>query len=188
MFEAYYYLISSLPLPRWDAPPPLSETEFLESCADQLGPDRFRRIQAVRLEPVLEPISLAYTGWVRWETCFRNALARRRAARLGIEPERWLRPEEDAWPHLVRQVEEIMGADTDPWTRQTRLDRLRWRRLDELEAGHYFDFDALVVYKLRILLLEQRSRYSQEAGEKAFATLLDRVCREAAQKRVVRET
>ena len=187
MFEAYYYLVSSLPLPRWEEPPPFTADAFIELCSGHLTPVRNVQLQAVRLEPIQRFITPTYTEWAQWETYLRNALARRRAARLGIDAERWTQPEEDAWPYLERRIEEIFNA-SDPWARQMQLDLLRWQRLDELQSGHYFDFEALVVYKLRILLLEKRTHYTVEAGEEAFSNVIERIRREAAEHRHVEST
>jgi len=35
------------------------------------------------------------------------------------------------------------------------LDLERWRLLDELSFGHYFDFDALLIYALKLKILER---------------------------------
>jgi len=35
------------------------------------------------------------------------------------------------------------------------LDEARWKFLDELSFGHYFDLDILIVYVLKLLLLER---------------------------------
>ncbi|MFH0827465.1 MAG: DUF2764 family protein, partial [Candidatus Omnitrophota bacterium] len=35
------------------------------------------------------------------------------------------------------------------------LDAERWRFLDELSLGHYFDLDFLIVYLLKLLILER---------------------------------
>jgi hypothetical protein len=35
------------------------------------------------------------------------------------------------------------------------LDLERWRELDELTLGHYFDLDALIVYAIKLTRLEK---------------------------------
>jgi hypothetical protein len=35
------------------------------------------------------------------------------------------------------------------------LDLERWQLLEELACGHYFDLDALLIYALKLLILER---------------------------------
>lgn len=47
------------------------------------------------------------------------------------------------------------------------LDGERWCMLDELSLGHYFDIDFLIVYALKILILErwERIRTADSTGK-----------------------
>lgn len=48
-----------------------------------------------------------------------------------------------------------------------------WNKLGRLGAGHYFDFEAVVIYVLRWNLVDRWSRYQGEEAVKRFRTLLD---------------
>ena len=48
-----------------------------------------------------------------------------------------------------------------------------WNKLGRLGTGHYFDFEALVIYVLRWNLVDRWSRYQGEEAVKRFRTLLD---------------
>jgi hypothetical protein len=44
------------------------------------------------------------------------------------------------------------------------LDRFRWRILDDLEVGHYFDLKKLMVYYLKAQILWRRDLFDRERG------------------------
>ncbi len=48
-----------------------------------------------------------------------------------------------------------------------------WDKLGRLGEGHYFDFEAVVLYVLRWNLADRWSRYEGEAAVKRFRTLVD---------------
>jgi hypothetical protein len=57
------------------------------------------------------------------------------------------------------------------------LERLQfevnWQMLERLEARHYFDFEAVVIYLMRWSMVDRWSRYEGEAALKRFQTLVD---------------
>ena len=64
-------------------------------------------------------------------------------------------------------VKEALGAGT-PLAVETALDRRRWSCLEELETGTQFDLGRLVVYRLKLLLLERKNRFRPEPGRESF--------------------
>jgi len=182
---SYYYLISSLPLLRLDEPPPFTSAAFLDTCREQLSPGRFDALLRVTLMPGdWKTCCESERLWDAWETQFRNSLVRRRAAVLGLDPESWIRPASEVWVQLDRQVEEAMNAG-DPWQCELALDRLRWQHLSDLEAGHSFDFDKVVIYRLQLLLVEKRAAYDSERGGENRDRLLEGIVGTAHAHRTV---
>jgi hypothetical protein len=149
----------------FDGPPPLSSRDFLRLC----------REQAPEVHALLERVSFAAPGagdpapwrsFAAWETALRNELAVQRAQRLGIAPEPWLRPAPFV-AGLAAVVKEALEAGS-PLAVETALDRRRWARLDELEAGGGFGVGRLVAYRLKLLLLERREAFRAAAAGGAF--------------------
>ena len=64
-------------------------------------------------------------------------------------------------------AKEALGAGS-PLAVEAALDRRRWSRLEELEAGTQFDLGRLVAYRLKLLLLERRARFRPESGRASF--------------------
>ena len=52
--------------------------------------------------------------------------------------------------------------------------------LDDLEAGHEFDFDGLCVYRLRLEILNRYRGRSVEKGRSNFNAAVDRIAGGAA--------
>lgn len=159
----YYYLVSSLPMLQLGSAPALSVDAFLAACRAALPPDSYAALAAVSLEPSAAACCPAHGEWLVWEVFLRNALVRLRAAALQMAADEWLRPEPEVFPADRRRLEEIARM-SDVAARERALDDLRWQRLDAVILGREFRFDALVVYKLRLLLATRWAQRSDELG------------------------
>lgn len=173
----HYYLAASLPTLRFDAPLPMSLPDYLELCREHVSPadyqtieaarfsefdEAFHRVASVGSDPSVES-GLLLIRWYRWEITLRNALARFRALKMGWDPH--------PYHHEIREylglealAQEAMAAG-DPREAEKLLMRARWDYLDELEVGHFFDTEKLVVYSLKLQLLAVQSTMTRERGE-----------------------
>jgi len=183
--QQFYYLISSLPVIALGADPALRSDAFLERCQARLDPERYARLAAVTLDPEAVPYARgAAQRWRAWETWLRNQIAAARAPGHEQDANRWTRPEPDVFPSDRRRLEEILAMPS-PLRRERALDELRWRRIDDLAAGHEFDFDALVIYRLHLLLAE---KWAGRSAERGAANLDELVQGGIEQARAVRVT
>ncbi|OPZ27110.1 MAG: hypothetical protein BWZ02_01767 [Lentisphaerae bacterium ADurb.BinA184] len=176
--DNHYFLVSSLPLVRLGSAPPFTPEAFDALCRPHLTSAQAAGLEAVSLLPNGRPCCDADRRWQAWETYLRNLLARARAARAGEHPQEHLRHEDDVFPAVRRQVEDALTA-ANPAARERALDELRWRRLDDCGAPpHQFDFDALVVYRLRLLLAARWAAPRPADGRER----LDRLARRAVEQ------
>lgn len=159
----HYYFIASLPELRFGQPPELTVEEFLARAGEQLSPEQHAVLTAIGRVPRERAATSVEARWNAWETALRNQAARLRAVRRNQEPDDYLRPETDAFANLDKQVMEAFD-DTNPAEERRQLDTLRWRFLNDLEVGHEFDFERLVVYLLKLILLEKWAGLSREEG------------------------
>jgi hypothetical protein len=159
----YYYLVSSLPALGWGRPMPLTRAEFLTRCERELPAREFTALAGLTRAPREQPCCAVEAAWNAWEIALRNGFVRLRASRLDQVPDAWLRPEPEFFPELERQVMEAFDG-TNPREERQELDRLRWQRLATLEIGHYFDFEFLVLYHLKLILLEKWAGLSADQG------------------------
>ena len=152
----YIYLISSLPMLHFDMRAPFSFEGFLEICSGIL-PDRDVEIVKTAAQPTLPPRPdqcPVEREWRAFDTQLRNELVRIRAARKRLDPGKFLRGDKQGDPSIAHIA---MNAYRNPSIIEAEgmLDRERWRIMEEISAGHYFDIDFLVVYAHKLLILER---------------------------------
>ena len=182
MSSLYGFLISSMPWLRLGEKPFYRSAAFLEQCRPHLAPAEFATLAAVTLEPCREPGGWTDRKWQEFDVYLRNRVAAARASRTGADAGPWMRHEDDVFPGSQRMIEEAMTV-ADPVERERLLDELRWGRLDDLTVGHEFDFEALVNYRLRLLLVEKWAAPDPEPGRRVLAALVDAVVVQAQERR-----
>lgn len=183
----YPYLVATLPDLSFGMKPPSTFERFLWRAAD------FVPARDLALLESLPSIATSATcarapnptlrAWLDFETMVRNELVAVRAARKHVEPAQYLRcgraPESSYAAHIAINA----YRKTSPLETERALDVDRWHKLDELEFGHYFDIDVLIVYGIRLLILEKWDRISGADG----ASLLEETL-SAGRKAEVKES
>jgi len=166
---AYYvYLISSLPFLSFSARPPFGFEEFLARCRDLIPEREYRMLGGLRehREFFLSPRAPAVLReWAVFEITLRNELARARAARKKTDPARFLRfPEEprSEVSHVAMNAYRSVSA----LDAEKLLDGARWEFLEGLGFGHYFDFEFLLVYGLKLMILERWDKVQKADKER----------------------
>jgi hypothetical protein len=164
----YYYLVASLPLLFFTDIPPFNSQAWLELCREQIADDDHALLSRIAFD-ALNPRPGDHAVWhayTSWETALRNELARQRSQRLGLNPEPFLR-EAPFYTDLSAIVKEGLGFGT-PKAVETALDKRRWSYLEELETGTQFDLGRLIIYRLKLLLLERKNQFRPESGLASF--------------------
>ena len=179
----YYYAVSSLPMLFLDGESFPDVDEFLAVCVAWMSSRDLQTLQRAVLDPGFSADAEASVlgAWYAFETELRNALARQRAIRLGVDEDRYMSSQENAiWfstMEMESRVSEAVGAETALRAEQI-LDEYRWRTLDELAVGHYFDLDILIIYYLKLQILRRRASMNREDGQALFdatwKTIIDR--------------
>lgn len=139
--------------------PPFSFEKFIGMCRPLIPGEDIDIIKSITLDG-----AYAYKGeqpalkkWRAFDTALRNELVRIRASRKHVDPYRFIRGDDEpdvSINHLainaVRNPSILEG--------ERMLDQARWRALDEFSTGHYFDMDILIVYTIKLLMLEKWER------------------------------
>ncbi len=191
MATQYYFLISSLPLLRFGAVPFLSSSRFLELVAEHEGEELAASLSEVSLLPGDSARFPAESFWYAMETYIRNYLLRARC-RKPAQIDKWKRQDRDldrdVFPGVDHQLHKALGA-ANPLERERMIDELRWDILDEALLGQTllgetFSVNALVVYRIRLLLAEKWQGHSLEKGRQIVAELVEKAQEEARQTRL----
>lgn len=153
----YTYLVSSLPQLQFGSKPPFSYAEFLRRCADCIPPEEVRLLADLAADSNFKSNQPVIKKWLEFERMLRNELVKLRAVRKKIKPEKYLRLDSYAHPFIYHIA---LAAYRNPHILEGEklLDRRRWDFLDELEFGHYFDFEYLIIYAYKLLILERWER------------------------------
>lgn len=176
MMAEYYYLVSSLPFLRFSERPPLTYSQFLEQCEIWPGKEAFAQLQCARVDieniPVEGIRNESLKQWILFENSLRNQLVKLRAQRLGVQPEAHMRRDLPWDPSVVARLSEVL-KERSPFEAELALLEMRWQFLTHQEAGHYFDLDALVIYALKLQLLERSMRFDPEAGKRVLQKIIE---------------
>ncbi|MHC4270067.1 MAG: DUF2764 family protein [Planctomycetota bacterium] len=168
----YYYVITSLPYLSLSEELPIRKDDFLANCKNYLKRIDFDILESVSLFDAEEnevPLGVI-RRFFRWERGIRNALVRLRAKSLGLEPDEFIRGEiVDHSQALL--AEEAFNANS-PLMAEEILNKARWRCLDELEFGHYFDIERLVVFFIKLQILERISSFDAEEGRERLNAIV----------------
>jgi len=162
------------------AKPPFSFERFLEMCEGVVSEEDIDSVKTSAMiddreksQAEAETVRLqAVEKWRAFDTALRNELVKIRATRKKVDPAKHMRGEAYADPalaHIAIQAHRNLSI----LEAEEALDRERWRFLEELSAGHYFDIDTLIVYANKLLILERWDRINStdksQALEKALA-------------------
>jgi hypothetical protein len=157
MADFYPYLISSLPMLHFGMKPPFSFERFLDICCPFIPEKDF---QVLRTLP--QPQHYFENGdrhkvirkWIEFDGNLRAELARMRAIKKHLDPAKFQRSDGYNGPSLVPV---ITGANVTATVLEAEktLDEIRWKALDELATGHYFDLYVLITYACKLLILQR---------------------------------
>ena len=164
------YFISSLPLLTYGQPVPLSERDFRAACETGLDGGLAASVRQL-LDGVPQgdaPASPWVAAWSAKETQVRAAVAKRRAARLGVQP-----PEASAAVADTRIEPAVNAAfeEVNPLRREQALDRLRWQLADEMQGVQPISENVVLAYAVKLRLALRLQSLDATAGRAKFDEL-----------------
>lgn len=180
----FYYFCSQLPALVFNNPPPMTVADFDTRVADLLGEKEAAYLAGCSFHAVVDaaklPPASAAGRYCRWERALSGEIARLRAAERNTDLPLLLPPEMNEFTDLREAVTAAASAP-NPLERQTRIDLLRWKKIESLEVGHEFTVEWTACYRLKLTLLEKRRLYREEAGRENFRGAIDRIDRNSAE-------
>ncbi len=158
MLNKYYYLVSSLPLLRFDEKPDILKKEFLAECGKWLSPPEFNILNTVDMDSSRIPFTnkQILIKWKSMDFSLREDLSKAREITQGASDER-----------LPASMLSIFDKET-PFLMEKELARKQWAMLDVLELGNYFDMNVLIIYFLKLQILERFADFNKDEGMRVF--------------------
>lgn len=173
----YYYILSSLPYLVFERAPSLSIDELWSLSTPWLGSHEIVQLRMARVDiedtPPERLTNAALKRWYAFENTLRNELVKVRATNLHLEAGPYLRPDEHYDGSAVKLVRRALD-DRSPLQVEVSLLKARWVFLSQEEVGHPFDLTALIIYGLKLQLLERRHRFDAEKGRRVLERIYER--------------
>ncbi|MFP4377133.1 MAG: DUF2764 family protein [Spirochaetales bacterium] len=186
----HYYLVASLPTISYESKDAMSPEDFLELCRQQLSDDEYRAVAAASIDApaagALPDGAPVLTRWLEHERGLRNALVKLRAPGRGADAEAYMRRDEggndgtsaDSITELAREAH----ASETPLGAETALNQARWRFLEDLETGHFFDLDRVALYYVKLQIIARRLLFDRKQGEERYNAVSERIMQEYYQE------
>lgn len=167
----YYYLVSTLPLLSYDSEHMASTEYFLEQCEKWLTAGDYLILKNTSINEFDSCKSgcALLDQWQVWEVNLRNELVKLRAQKKGLEGDAYLAavPEVLGTAEIAREA----AAQESPLAAEELLNRARWSLLDDLEVGRFFTIEKLIIYYLRLQILERKGLFNKEAGSERYKSI-----------------
>jgi len=155
---------------------PFTYSDFLEQCKQELSRDDMDILERASIEPsidVEDKIPLL-KKWKDFDRSLRNELVRLRAVKKGKDSANYLRGNDELDPFIAPLAHWAMNQDS-PMEAEKYLDKIRWEKMEEIKAGHYFDIEYLAVYCLQLQILERWDRINSGDGMKALERMAGKI-------------
>lgn len=159
----YYYLAASLPALSLGDKVPVTSQVFLEKSQNSLSPEDFDEARAACEGRLNECRSAFVKTWKNMETQLRNAVARIRAQKTGLDVRESMREHEGWGVHIEKLASDAM-AEATPLAAEFALDRGRFRLLEEAAVTDPFGLPAVLSFCLRLRLVERWAAMNDKAG------------------------
>lgn len=145
-----------------DSELPFTTKEFLELCSSQLSPKDFSSVEQVKITGNGEPLHPVIIQWNTFKSSLTDDMASVRAERIGRDQDRYAVQFREV-PATLDMVKRAAGA-SDPLEASRLLLAAEWNYAEELGVGHTFDVVKIMIYFLKLQLLERKSYWSRELG------------------------
>jgi len=169
MGRSYHYFSASLPMINWEGKLPMSSEEFLSTGRRLLADDDYALIEQLLRDDDrdIETNSVVARSWIRFNRDFRNELVWFRAQRMNKDPLKFVRGTKENDP-VLREAIHQASKMSNLLEAEKLLDHTCWQFLDGLAGGHYDDFEFLIVYGLKLKILERHQEYNSPKGRSIF--------------------
>lgn len=160
----YYYLVASLPYLRFDeAEVPIDKKTFLDECSKWLSPGEMKILLSagISYSEARAQDKFFVREWKTFNTHFMESLA---AARAGGGANKT-----QVQSDLIKNI----LAEENPLLMEKRLEEARWNYLGDNEKYYFFDLNALIIYYLKVEILERLASFDKDKGEKFFYELCE---------------
>lgn len=170
----YYFTVASLPMLFYEVDSYPSSKTLIDLCRQQVSLHDAALLYDIAEMTVPKKdtyhsfTNSTFRRWAEWEISLLTELSNIRAQSLGWESDFVF---DSDLSIATEEIAREAAAQESPLTGEEILNRARWAYLDEIEVGHYFTIDRLIIYLLKIKILERKARFIEPLGQKGFDTI-----------------
>lgn len=164
----HYYLISSLPMLSLDKGLPFSYAEFMDICRDHLGKAEYAELESAVLEASGDPRSPLMRKWKAYLGKVASVLKAQRAKKLGWNGGDVVALGND--PVLSERIQRAVDV-MNPLEGEKEILAVYFDFLQSNSSLSPFSMDNLLLYALKLQILERLGSFDQEKGRKEFRRL-----------------
>ncbi|NNJ69860.1 MAG: DUF2764 family protein [Kiritimatiellales bacterium] len=168
---SYYSLVASLPHLKIGDEPPFTTEEYIENCAQWVSLREIEILRKVLLNEADVSTCELCTAWSNIETQIRNAVARHRGQKLGVDFKEYLQPHDG----FSGQIEAMVGdalSGNDPIELEEGLDRIRWVMAEQLVGQDPFAFEKVLAYGIQLKIVERWNRMDVHVGKEKLEAVI----------------
>ncbi|MCM8756416.1 MAG: DUF2764 domain-containing protein [Candidatus Omnitrophica bacterium] len=159
--DKFYYLAAQLPLLKFAHPPFLTKEDFFSELKKWLTPKELAILNNAEINDfsIREGAPKLLVNYKKFERELRERIAYfRRARKNNLEYS------------LSGELKDILTRE-NPLEVEKKLLYLRWKFVEELEIGHYFDLEFFIVYFLKLQILYKFFTFNKDEGMRKFKSL-----------------
>lgn len=168
---AYYSLVASLPSLEIGDEPPFTTEDYVGMCAQWVTAREIEILRKVLLrEADIAPCPLCKAIY-DLECQIRNAAARLRGQKLGVDFKEYLMPH-DGFSSTIEAFVADAFTRNDPVELEQELDRGRWKLADELVGQNFFGFEKVLAYGIQLKIVERWNRMDVHVGKEKLEAVI----------------
>lgn len=164
----HYYLISSLPMLSLDKGLPFSYAEFMKICKDHLSKAEYAELESAVLESSGDPKSPLMKKWKAYLEKVGDALKAQRTKKLGWNGGDIVQAGND--PVLFERIQRAVEI-MNPLEGEKEILAIYFDFLQSNSSLSPFSMDNLLLYALKLQILERLCSFDQEKGRAEFRRL-----------------
>ncbi len=168
---AYYSLVASLPHLKIGDEPPFSTEEYVARCAQWVTEHETRILEHILLGMYSGHGCSICKKWNDIETQLRNAVARHRGQKLGVDYKEF-QQSHDGFSGTIEQLVTDAYTRNDPLEVEEELDRARWQLAEELIGQDPFSFLKVLAYGIQLKIVERWNRMDVHTGKEKLEAVI----------------
>lgn len=163
MHKGYYYLPASLPHLVFERKTPISVSDFISECEKWFSGRDLKLIKNIHINNTqINPEDPGILKeWKKFNKGLREELAKARH-------EKKIHAKEPVVTRLVDIFEE-----KNPLLIEMKYEKMRWDFIEQKEFRYNFDLNWLIIYLLKLQILERLTAFNKEKGIENFEKLCE---------------